>query len=78
VLHGVRHVIRGHRNFDEFIGSRFLVYAATLEMHLLDTKDRVKELKDKYRIGYCNITSCRQFTENAIISLNEQVADEFF
>jgi len=82
----VCHVLRDHRKHDEFIGPRFLVYAAALEMHPLDTEDRVKDLKNKYNIGYCNITTCcRQvcpefitITENAIIPLKERVVDEFF
>ena len=54
----VCHVLREHHKHDEFIGPRFLVYAAALEMHPLDTEDRVKDLKDKHNIGYCNITTC--------------------
>ncbi len=42
--------------------------------------------KDKFNIGYCNITTCCrqvcpesiQITENAIIPLKERVVDEFF
>jgi succinate dehydrogenase / fumarate reductase iron-sulfur subunit len=82
----VCHVLREHHKHDEFIGPRFFVYVAALEMHPLDTEDRVKDLKDKYSIGYCNITTCcRQvcpesitITENAIIPLKERVVDEFF
>jgi succinate dehydrogenase / fumarate reductase iron-sulfur subunit len=82
----VCHVLREHHKHEEFIGPRFFVYAAALEMHPLDTEDRVKDLKDKYSIGYCNITTCcRQvcpefitITENAIIPLKERVVDEFF
>ncbi|HYW41989.1 MAG TPA: succinate dehydrogenase/fumarate reductase iron-sulfur subunit [Bryobacteraceae bacterium] len=82
----VCHVLREHRKHDEFIGPRYFVYVAALEMHPLDTEDRVKDLKDKYSIGYCNITTCcRQvcpefitITENAIIPLKERVVDEFF
>ena len=37
----VCHVLRDHHMHDEFIGPRFLVYAAALEMHPLDTEDRV-------------------------------------
>ena len=40
----------------KFIGPRFLVYAAALEMHPLDTEDRLADLKDEHGIGYCNIT----------------------
>ncbi len=82
----VCHVLREHRKFDEFVGPRFLVHAAALEMHPLDIEDRVKDLKNKHRIGYCNITTCcRQvcpefitITENAIIPLKERLVDEFF
>ena len=45
----VCHVLREHHKHDEFIGPRFLVYAAALEMHPLDTEDRVKDLKDKHQ-----------------------------
>src|SRR5487761_454902 len=82
----VCHVLREHHKHDEFIGPRFLVYAAALEMHPLDTEDRVTDLKNKHNIGYCNITTCcRQvcpesitITENAIIPLKERVVDQFF
>src|SRR6185295_5090351 len=82
----VCHVLREHGKFDEFIGPRFLVYAAALEMHPLDIEDRVTDLKDKHSIGYCNITTCcRQvcpefitITENAIIPLKARVVDRFF
>jgi len=82
----VCHVLREHRKFDEFVGPRFFVYAAALEMHPLDSEDRLKDLKDRHSIGYCNITTCcRQvcpesitITENAIIPLKERVVDEFF
>ena len=82
----VCHVLRDHHKHDEFIGPRFFVYAAALEMHPLDTADRVPDLKKKHSIGYCNITTCcRQvcpesitITENAIIPLKERVVDEFF
>jgi succinate dehydrogenase / fumarate reductase iron-sulfur subunit len=82
----VCHVLREHHKHDEFIGPRYFVYVAALEMHPLDTEDRVKDMKDRYNIGYCNITTCcRQvcpefitITENAIIPLKERVVDEFF
>ena len=44
----VCHVLRDHHKHDEFIGPRFLVHAAALEMHPLDTEDRVAELKDAF------------------------------
>ena len=82
----VCHVIRDHHKHDEFIGPRFLVYAAALEMHPLDTEDRLKDLKDESNIGYCNITKCCTkvcpeeitITDNAIIPLKERVVDEFY
>jgi succinate dehydrogenase / fumarate reductase, iron-sulfur subunit len=82
----VCHVLREHRKHEEFIGPRFLVYAAALEMHPLDEADRVADLKDRHNIGYCNITTCcRQvcpesitITENAIIPLKERVVDQFY
>ena len=37
----VCHVLRDHHMHDEFIGPRFLVHVAALEMHPLDTEDRV-------------------------------------
>jgi succinate dehydrogenase / fumarate reductase iron-sulfur subunit len=82
----VCHVLRDHHKHDEFIGPRFFVYVAALEMHPLDTADRVPDLRKKHSIGYCNITTCcRQvcpenitITENAIIPLKERVVDEYF
>ncbi|HET9425949.1 MAG TPA: succinate dehydrogenase/fumarate reductase iron-sulfur subunit [Gemmatimonadaceae bacterium] len=52
----VCHVLRDHHKHEEFIGPRYLVYTAALEMHPLDTADRVPELKQAHGIGYCNIT----------------------
>jgi len=54
----VCHVLRDHHKHEEFIGPRFLVYTAALEMHPLDTEDRVSELKQSQGIGFCNITKC--------------------
>src|SRR5215204_6328394 len=82
----VCHVLRDHHKHEQFIGPRFLVYAAALEMHPLDTEDRLKDLKDESNIGYCNITKCCTkvcpegitITDNAIIPLKERVVDEFY
>jgi succinate dehydrogenase / fumarate reductase iron-sulfur subunit len=82
----VCHVLRDHHLHSEFIGPRFLIYTAQLEMNPLDTDDRLKDLKDKDGIGYCNITKCCtkvcpehiHITDNAIIPLKERVVDEFF
>ncbi|HEX6807315.1 MAG TPA: succinate dehydrogenase/fumarate reductase iron-sulfur subunit [Gemmatimonadaceae bacterium] len=82
----VCHVLREHQKQDAFIGPRFLVYVAALEMHPLDVADRVPELKESQGIGYCNITKCCTtvcpegitITDNAIIPLKERVVDEFY
>jgi succinate dehydrogenase / fumarate reductase iron-sulfur subunit len=82
----VCHVLRDHHLHDEFIGPRFLVYTAAMEMQPLDTETRTKALKEEYGIGYCNITKCCttvcpegiKITDNAIIPLKERVADDFY
>ncbi len=82
----VCHVLREHQKHDEFIGPRFLVHVAGLEMHPLDTEDRLEELKKAYGIGFCNITKCCTtvcpeeiaITDNAIIPLKERVVDQFY
>ena len=82
----VCHVLRDHHKHDEFIGPRFLVYIAALEMHPLDTEDRIPELKEAHGVGYCNITKCCTnvcpenitITDNAIIPLKERVVDQYF
>lgn len=82
----VCHVLRDHHLHGEFIGPRFLIYTAQLEMNPLDTDDRLRDLKDEHGIGYCNITKCCtkvcpehiHITDNGIIPLKERVVDEFF
>ena len=82
----VCHVLREHHKHEEFIGPRFLVYVAALEMHPLDTENRLAELKQAHGIGYCNITKCCTkvcpeditITDNAIIPLKERVVDDFY
>jgi succinate dehydrogenase / fumarate reductase iron-sulfur subunit len=82
----VCHVLRDHHMHDEFVGPRFLVHIAALEMHPLDTEDRVPELREADGVGYCNITKCCTkvcpenitITDNAIIPLKERVADEYY
>ncbi len=79
----VCHVLREHHLQEKFIGPRFLTYVAALEMHPLDTEDRLKELTEAEGIGFCNITKCCtrvcpeeiNITDNAIIPLKERVAD---
>jgi len=82
----VCHVLRDHHKHEEFAGPRYFVHAAALEMHPLDTADRIPELRQAQGIGYCNITKCCStvcpehiaITDNAIIPLKERVVDEFF
>jgi succinate dehydrogenase / fumarate reductase iron-sulfur subunit len=82
----VCHVLRDHHLHGEFSGPRHFVYNAALEMHPLDTEDRVPAMKDEDGIGYCNITKCCTkvcpeeitITDNAIIPLKERVVDRFY
>ncbi len=79
-------MLRDHHMHDKFIGPRFLVYAAAMEMNPLDTADRLSDLRETGGIGYCNITKCCtkvcpeeiKITDNAIIPLKERVVDEFY
>ena len=82
----VCHVLREHHYHDRFIGPRFFVHSAQLEMHPLDTEDRRDDLKDSHGLGYCNITKCCTkvcpehitITDNAIIPLKERVVDRAY
>ena len=82
----VCHVLRDHRLHHEFIGPRFFVYSAALEMNPLDTADRTDELANDFGVGYCNITKCCTkvcpeeitITDNAIIPLKERVVDKLY
>jgi succinate dehydrogenase / fumarate reductase iron-sulfur subunit len=82
----VCHVLRDHQLHDSFIGPRFFVHAAALEMHPLDVEDRRQELREAHGIGYCNITKCCTkvcpehitITDNAIIPLKERVVDDAY
>jgi succinate dehydrogenase / fumarate reductase iron-sulfur subunit len=82
----VCHVLRDHQMNEKFIGPRFLIHVAALEMHPLDTENRIDELRNAHGIGYCNITKCCtkvcpeniHITDNGIIPLKERVVDEFY
>jgi len=82
----VCHVLRDHRLHDKYIGPRLLVHIAALDMHPLDTENRMSELKREYGMGFCNITKCCtnvcpediHITDNAIIPLKERLVDEFY
>jgi succinate dehydrogenase / fumarate reductase iron-sulfur subunit len=81
----VCHVLRDHDRKD-FMGPRFLVRTAGLDMHPKDTLNRSKYVKEQGGIGLCNITKCCtevcpeeiHITDNAIIPLKERVVDEFY
>ena len=82
----VCHVLRDHHLHEQFIGPRLFVYTAALEMHPLDTGDRLADLRGLDGIGFCNITKCCtkvcpesiHITDNAIIPLKERVVDRFY
>ncbi len=82
----VCHVLRDQESKDKFVGPRFMIRLASLEMHPLDTADRIKAIRDDYGSGYCNITKCCtvvcpehiQITDNAIIPLKERVVDRYY
>src|SRR5262245_6912075 len=82
----VCHVLRDHNLHDQFIGPRFLIHTAQLEMNPIDAADRVPDLKNSCGIGYCNITKCCtkvcpeeiHITDNAIIPLKERVVDRLY
>ncbi|OLR95193.1 succinate dehydrogenase/fumarate reductase iron-sulfur subunit [Actinokineospora bangkokensis] len=78
------HVLRDHEdNKQRFAGPRHLMRIAELEMHPLDSADRVPAAQDEHGLGYCNITKCCTevcpehigITDNALIPLKERVAD---
>ena len=82
----VCHVLRDHQMQEAFVGPRHFVFVAALEMHPLDTADRMEELRGAHGVGYCNITKCCTkacpegiaITDNAIIPLKERVVDRFY
>jgi succinate dehydrogenase / fumarate reductase iron-sulfur subunit len=82
----VCHVLREHKQFDEFVGPRHFVYAAQLEMNPIDTADRIPDMKAHAGIGLCNITKCCttvcpehiHITDNAIIPLKERVVSRYY
>ena len=63
-----------------------MIRLASLEMHPLDTDDRIPKIKEEYGAGFCNITKCCTqvcpehitITDNAIIPLKERIVDRFY
>jgi succinate dehydrogenase / fumarate reductase iron-sulfur subunit len=82
----VCHVLRDRAGRDRFVGPRFMIRLAGLEMHPLDTGDRIAAVREEYGSGLCNITKCCtdvcpehiKITDNAIIPLKERVIDRKF
>jgi len=81
----VCHVLRDREGRDKFVGPRFLLRTAALEMHPLDRADRLPALKEELGCGMCNITKCCtevcpehiKITDNAIIPLKERIVDRY-
>ena len=82
----VCHVLRDHERKNSFVGPRFMIRLASLEMHPLDMNDRISAIKEEYGSGFCNITRCCtdvcpehiQITDNGIIPLKERVVDRYY
>ena len=82
----VCHVLRDHNNKDKFVGPRFMIRLAGLDMHPLDIEDRLSEVKNEFGSGMCNITRCCtdvcpeniQITDNGIIPMKERVVDRYY
>ena len=82
----VCHVLRDQGQKEKFVGPRFMIRLASLEMHPLDVEDRIPQIKAEFSSGMCNITRCCtevcpehiQITDNGIIPLKERVVDRFY
>ena len=80
----VCHVVREHKA--DYIGPRWVVKAASLDMHPMDTINRSNFMKDAGGLGYCNITKCCQeicpehivITDDAIIPEKERIVDRVY
>ena len=82
----VCHVLRDHQKMDKFVGPRFMIRLASLDMHPYDIEDRIPKIKEEYGSGMCNITRCCtdvcpehiSITDNGIIPLKERVVDRYY
>jgi succinate dehydrogenase / fumarate reductase iron-sulfur subunit len=82
----VCHVLRDREGKKDFVGPRFMIRVAGLEMNPLDAADRIPELKEEFGSGMCNITRCCtevcpehiNITDNGIIPMKERVADRYY
>jgi succinate dehydrogenase / fumarate reductase, iron-sulfur subunit len=82
----VCHVLRDREGKERFVGPRFMIRLASLEMNPLDVDDRVPEVRKEFGSGMCNITRCCTevcpehigITDNGIIPLKERVVDRYY
>lgn len=82
----VCHVLRDQDKKDKFVGPKFMIRLASLEMHPLDKEDRIPAIKEEFGSGMCNITRCCtdvcpeniSITDNGIIPLKERVVDRYY
>jgi succinate dehydrogenase / fumarate reductase iron-sulfur subunit len=84
----VCHVLRDRdgRVQNSFVGPRFMIRVASLEMNPLDDDDRIPELRKELGSGMCNITRCCtevcpesiNITDNGIIPMKERVVDRYY
>ncbi len=82
----VCHVLRTHHLGDRFVGPRFFVRAAGLDLHPMDKRSRASFLQREGGLALCNITKCCsevcpehiRITDNAIIPEKERAVDELY
>lgn len=82
----VCHILRENDRKDAFVGPRFMIRVAGLEMHPLDSADRLEWLHEEGGVGMCNITKCCtevcpediHITDNGIIPMKERIVDEYY
>lgn len=82
----VCHILRDREGKERFVGPRFMIRLAGLEMNPLDDADRIPEIRRDFGSGMCNITRCCtevcpehiNITDNGIIPLKERVVDRYY
>lgn len=80
------HVLRDHDGKSRYFGPRSMIRIAELEMHPMDTGDRLALLHGDAGLAMCNVTKCCSvvcpagidLTDNGIIPLKERVADRYW
>jgi succinate dehydrogenase / fumarate reductase iron-sulfur subunit len=79
-------VLRDAQQHGRFMGPRFMIRLASLEMHPKDGADRLPMVKERAGVQMCNITKCCtevcpehiRITDNGIIPLKERVVDRYY